>query len=352
MPGFGSTAGSKFQMSVGWRQARITESYNGHFVNRDFSHTWMPYERMSIMDVSARYIVNRRVSLLATLPIVSNNFSMLYPPNGPGGGVRHGTNANGIGDLSIFEQTTLLNPRDHPFENIALGVGMKIPTGDWNVQGDLPNLTGTGFMRRAIYPPAIMPGDGGTGIIFGVNGFKNFRKNLLLRGNVIFGSATYLSNPRDQNGTNSIVSGLGVPLAPQFLNRLTNSVTDSYNVQIGTSIKIPGVWDKPRLKPFRGRLTFNCEGIPNRDLFGRSDGFRQSGHIFSVAPGFTYTKGNGLFICEVPLVFSRYINANKSAIPDLNQNPDGSLSPAAFNPKVNLGMVPAAAISMRYVRTF
>jgi hypothetical protein len=141
-------------MSVGWRQARITESYNGHFVNRDFSHTWMPYERMSIMDVSARYIINPRMSVLATLPIVSNNFSMLYPPNGPGGGVRHGTNANGIGDLSIFHQIALLNPKNHPFENVSVGVGMKIPTGDWNVQGDLPNLTGTGFMRRAIYPPA------------------------------------------------------------------------------------------------------------------------------------------------------------------------------------------------------
>jgi hypothetical protein len=303
------------------------------------------------MDVTARYIVNPRVNVSATLPIVNNNFSMLYPPNGPGQGIRYGGNANGIGDLTLFGQTLLFKPKDHPFGNIAVGIGMKIPTGNWDVKGVIPNLAGTDFLRRAVYPPAIMPGDGGTGIIFGINGYRNIRKGFL-RGQTVFGSASYLSNPRNTNGTNSIVSGFGVPLAPRFLNELTNSVTDSYNAQLGMSIKIPGTWDKPKLKGLRGRLTFNIEGIPNRDLFGKNGGYRQPGYIMSVAPGVTYAYKNTLFIAEVPIVFSRYINPVKSAIPDLNQNPDGSISAAAFNRHVNLGMVPAAAISLRCVQTF
>jgi hypothetical protein len=351
VPGLGATGGSKFQLSVGWRQARATQSYNGFYVNRNFSHNWQPYERMSIMDVSARYIVNSRVSVSVTLPIVDNNFSMLYPPNGPGQGVRSGVNAIGIGDITVFGQSYLLKPIDHPFGNVALGLGLKIPSGNWNLQGDLPNLTGTGFMQRAIYPPAIMPGDGGTGIIFGINGFKQFRRSIW-RGQTVFGSATYLSNPRDTNGTNSIVSGFGVPIAPQFANELTNSVTDSFNVQVGWSIKIPGTWDKPKLQGLRGRLSFNWEGIPVHDLFGKSDGYRQPGYIMSVAPGLTYAIGRKLFIAEVPIVFNRYINARKSAVPDLNQNADGSVSAAAFNPNVNLGMVPSVAVSLRCVQSF
>jgi len=284
--------------------------------------------------------------------MVANNFSMLFPPNGPGMGQTSGVNATGLGDISLFTQRYMLNPKDHPFGNVALGIGMKVPTGNDNIQGDLPNLTGTGFMRRAVYPPAIMPGDGGTGIIVGINGYKNIRKNKFLRGNTVFASATYLANPRGVNGTNSIVASEGVPLAPQFLGELKNAVTDSYNAQIGTSFKLPRTWDNPKLKPFRGRLTFNCEGIPDYNLFGRRGGYRQPGYIMSVAPGFTYAKGKDLFICEVPIVFSRYINARKSAIPDLNLNANGVPIIAPFDPTTQLGMVPAVAISMRYVRSF
>jgi hypothetical protein len=351
VPGLGATGGSKFQLSVGWRAARSKESYLGFHHNSNISTQWIPHEQISVMDVSARYIVNPRVSVSATLPVVFNNFSMLYPPNGPGNGTRYGANARGLGDLSLFGQTYLFKPQTHPFGNVAVGLGIKIPTGDWNVQRMLPNLNGTGFMERAVYPPAIMPGDGGTGIIFGINGYRQCRKSFM-RGQTVFGSASYLANPRDTNGTNSIVSSFGVPLAPQFLNQLTNSVTDSYNVQLGTAIKIPGTWDKPKLQGLRGRLTFNWEGIPCHDLIGKSEGYRQPGYIMSFAPGVSYAIGRSLLIAEVPIIFNRYINGKKSAIPDLNQNPDGSLSAAPFDPTNNLGMVPKVAISLRYVQSF
>ncbi len=276
---------------------------------------------------------------------------MLYPPSGPGKGTRYGANSYGIGDLSLFSQCYLLKPKEHPFGNLAVGVGMKIPTGNWDVRANLPNLAGFDYTRRAVYPAAIMPGDGGTGIILGVNGYKNFRKSFL-RGNTVFGSVSYLSNPANTNGTQSIVSSEGVPLAPQFLTELTNSVTDSYNAQVGASIKIPRTWDKPVLAGLRARVTFNIEGIPDRDFIGRSDGYRQPGYILAVAPGFTYAYKRTLFIAEVPLVFSRYINPRKSAIPDLIVNPGGSLGVAPFDPNNNLGMVPKAVVSLRCVQTF
>ncbi len=351
MPGLGTSGGDKFLLSVGWRAAKSTRSFDGFRNNENISFNWGPHERISIMDVTGRYLLTPRVSLVATLPIVFNSFSMFYPPNGPGQSVRSGADSNGIGDLSLFAQRWMLKPKDHPFGNFAAGIGMKIPTGNYNVQADLPNLTGAGFMQRTFYPPAIMPGDGGTGIIFGVNGWKQLRKGWW-RGNTLFANASYLANPRDTNGTNSIVQSFGVPLAPQFLTELTNSVTDSWNVQAGASIKIPKTWDKPILRGLRGRVTFNWEGIPNHDLFGKSQGYRQPGYIMSVAPGFTYTFRKSIFIAEVPIVFSRYINGTKSAIPDLNQDANGTVVAAPFTSQTNLGMVPSVAVSLRYAQSF
>lgn len=307
---------------------------------------------MSILDVSARYALTKRTSVIASLPIVTNRFSMLFPPLGSPLGVRHGWNANGIGDLSLYTQTYLLNGKEHPFSNVALGLGMKIPTGNWNVQGYLPNENGLGFRERAVYPPAVMPGDGGTAIIVGVSGFKTFRTPQLLRGNTVFYSANYLINPRNTNGTASIIQNLGVPLAPQFLGGLTNSVTDSWNIQVGTSIKLPKTWDKPRWKNLRGRVTYGWQGIPEHDLFGKSGGFRQAGYVMSIAPGATYAYGHGYFIVEVPITFNAYVNPQATAIPGLPVKTPSGLQPAPFNLNRNLGLIAPVAVAVRYVRSF
>jgi hypothetical protein len=234
--GLGATGGGRLQISYGWRQANADTSYFGSHINHSFTERW---QRLSIMDVTARYRVSPRVSIAVTLPIVDNKFSLLLPPEGPQG-IRHNIIANGIGDVSVFAQSWLFKPKEHPFANIALGIGIKAPTGRFNVQTRLPNENGLGYMTRTAFPPSIMPGDGGTGIIFGAEGFKNIRKPLYLRGQTIFAAASYLVNPRDTNGTASINQSLGSPLAPNFANSLYNSVTDSYNIQAGASIKLSG----------------------------------------------------------------------------------------------------------------
>jgi hypothetical protein len=349
VPGLGATGGARFQLSVGYHQAVSDKSYFQSKVNKNFNNLWRPHERQSILDVSVRYIVTPRISVTAILPIVDNNFSVLYPPLTAARGLRSAGFANGIGDISLYAQSWLFNPRNHPFGNTALGVGIKLPTGNWDVKATLPNENGLGFMKRAVYPPAIMPGDGGTGIIFGFDSWKTIRSPMFLRGQTVFASASYLVNPRDTNGTQSIVAGLGVPLAPQFANALTNSVTDSYSLSVGTSVKLPYAWDKPKLKGLRGRLTYHWEGIPVRDLIGRSDGYRQPGYAMAISPGFTYAYGRNLLICEAPITFMQYIYPFNSAIPGL---PSAKGAPAVFNPSRNLGMIAPVALTLRCVRSF
>jgi hypothetical protein len=230
---------------------------------------------------------------------------------------------------------------------------MKIPTGNWNQKAIMPGETGTNFASRAVWPAAIMPGDGGTGIIFGFNTFKVFRGLGFLRGNTVFASGSYLINPRNTNGTQSVVSTLAVPLSPNFGNAVTNSVTDSYNLQAGAAIRLPKTWDKKYLKDLRVRFITSWMGIPSRDLIGRSDGYRQPGYTVSMGPSITYGLGKNFWIADVPFVIVGHVDAGRSQIPGLPvTRPNGTQLPAPLNPRRSLGMIPRLAIAVRYVRSF
>ena len=352
MPGLGATGGSKWQISYGWHESKATDSYYRFHVNHTFDHNWEPRLRQSIMDVSVSYSLSSRTTLQATLPIVNNQFSSLLPPLGSSRSERYSWGANGLGDMTLYAQHWMLKPADHPFGNFAFGVGMKIPTGQWNLQRVIPNENGEGANTRAAWPPSMQPGDGGTGIIFGASAFKNIRQSGFLRGNTLFASASYLCNPHDTNGTASVVQALGVPLAPQFSSALVNSVTDSYMVTTGISIKLPHTWDKPHLKGLRGRIAYEWQGIPRYDLIGGSHGFRQPGYTMTIAPGFTYAYGHGMLIAEVPLTFNQYIDPSATAIPGLPIQTANGLAAAPFSAKRNIGMIAPVGISLRYVRTF
>jgi hypothetical protein len=346
IPGLGSGTG-KFQLSVGWRQSVANRSYIGHSFNRSFTDLWQPRERLSIMDVSARYFINRRLSIIGSLPIVFNRFSMLYPPKGTDKGIRQGAYAEGIGDLQFTTQYALLEPRDHPYENCLVGLGIKIPTGNWDIQRVLPNLNGNDYKLRTVYPAAIMPGDGGVGIIGSLDTFKTMRGPKLLRGQTVFLSGSYLSNPRNTNQTPSIISSAGVPLTPNFLNQLTNSVADAYAVQAGASFKLPGTWNNPKLKGLRPRVVYRWEGVRSHDIIGPAGGFRQPGYAMSFGPGVTYSYGKNTIMVDVPITFNRFINGERSEVP----GPSNGIKPAALNVGRNLGLVAPVAVAVRYVRS-
>jgi hypothetical protein len=351
VPGLGATGG-KFQLSAGFRYANADKSYFNSRLNHDFTRLWQPNERLSVLDVTAQYRLNKRLSVTATMPIVFNRFSMLFPPLGVGRGTPRGWDVNGLSDISIYGQGLLLDPSESPFQNASLGVGIKIPSGRWNVPRDLPDETGKNVQSRSSYPPAILPGDGGVGILFGYNAFKVLRTPNLLRGVTLYSSGNYLANARDTNGTPSMVSSLGVPLSPIFLNRLTNSVADTYSLQAGASMPIPRTWDKKYLRGLRFRSSLNWEGLCSRDLIGKNNGFRQPGYALAIAPGVTYQYGRNLFILDVPIVFNRHINPNATLLPGLPTTAaNGTLQPAKFNANRQMGLVAPVSISLRYVRT-
>ena len=54
-----------------------------------------------------------------------------------------------------------------------------------------------------------------------------------------------------------------------------------------------------------GPANRRIEGVPVRDAFGKSDGFRRPGYAISVDPGFLYSRGRYLFACNIPWAVER-----------------------------------------------
>ena len=220
------------------------------------------------LDVTATRTINSRWSLAVTLPIMDFSRSSLYEHDGR---TRHSTHSFGIGDARFSAYRWMFDPAKSHKGNVQLGLGIKLPTGNYNYQDY--------FFKKAdssIVGPvdqSIQPGDGGTGITFEFNGFYNFIHQL-----GVYGNFFYLSNPREVNGTSTARGGTVSASAKKY-NTDVMSVPDLFMARSGVAFMV-------------NRFTFSggvrVEGLPSTDLIGGSRGFRRPGYIVSVEPGVTY----------------------------------------------------------------
>jgi len=72
------------------------------------------------------YAASDRVSVRLTVPVSYGSQSRFYADT-----ARHVARAGGIGDIGLVGTAWLLNPRTHPKGNVALGAGVKAPTGNY-----------------------------------------------------------------------------------------------------------------------------------------------------------------------------------------------------------------------------
>jgi hypothetical protein len=196
-----------------------------------------------------------------------------------------------------------------------------------------------------------MPGDGGTGILVGFDAYKILAHPVPLRGVAFFADGLYLVNPRNTNGTPSAVALAQVPIPPQLSNRLVNSVPDTWNAQVGISMPLPHSIEDDYLRGLRFNVTGRGEGIPEHDLIGRSDGFRQPGYALSIGPGISYAYKHSLWSVDVPIIFARTIVPTPDLVPGFPTVVAGKVT-ANFSPTRNLGLVAPVALLVRYTRTF
>ena len=290
------------------RGLRSHDHYNGTVeqTQRQDLHTYVVNTQDSL-DLSGTYAVTRRFSMALALPIIRASWSIPLPVTAAG--QRNEQNAQGIGDVTLTGRYWMFDPEAHRRGNLSLGLGLKAPTGKDDVTDTYPDRTGANPQDKAV-DQSIQPGDGGWGAVVEINGFKRIGRASY------YGSGTYLINPRDMNGTPSLVVGLspGGVVTPANASRAEDSVPDQYVLRTGMAFALGK-------SPFAAALGFRMEGVPRYDLSGASHGFRRPGYETFAEPGFYYSRGNDTWSVNVPIALKR------------NRRPDpytGNLGDATF----------------------
>ena len=270
----------QYEFNFSIRDSTATKHYNGDVeqVQRQTLGTYVKNTQQAY-DFSLRYQATHRLGLSASVPLINAAWALPYPL-APTPGPRVPQQGLGFGDLTFAGRVWLLDPTAHARGNVAVGVGLKLPTGSADDTAFYPTVGGV-WSQKAIDQSA-QPGDGGVGVLMDAQGYWRFGKS------VLYSNLSYLANPKDTNDTPSIIAGLGIS-GPAYANKMVNSVADQYLFRVGGATQIPGV------RHFSGSLAFRAEGLRRYDIFGRSDGFRRPGYELYLEPGFAYVyKGQSL----------------------------------------------------------
>jgi hypothetical protein len=267
----------KWQLVTAYRGAVSDKHYQGTepFPELDPGG---PTNRQNQVNVDVWYAATPRLSLAASIPAHVNSFTVKrVPPGSPAGtpAVEGATHARGLGDITLRARYWAM-PASRTRANVAVGLGLKLPTGRSNVRDTI-------YGREVPVDWSIQPGDGGWGVSTSLAGFATVRRTTL------FASAGYLANPRNTTGTPSFFPSLS-----GARNAAPNSATDQFSIQLGAAVRTAPRWPVPS-------LGWRVEGVPVSDFFGPSDGSRRPGTIHFLEPGLTFARGRHLLTVNVPV---------------------------------------------------
>ena len=194
----------------------------------------------------------------------------------------------GIGDVRIAAFRWMVNPEKMSKGNIQVGLGIKLPTGDYKYQDFFYKNDSTNVLGPV--DQSIQLGDGGTGLTAEINAYYNFSRKV-----GVYGNFYYLLNPREQNGVSTARGG--TPSAANIANTsYIMSVPDQYMVRAG------GNFTFDKLTASAG-VRYEC--LPSSDLVGGDRGFRRPGYIFSAEPGLIYAFKKLAAYAYVPVALVR-----------------------------------------------
>ena len=297
-PVFGANASvyqepGEWTLSLTSRNLVSNDHYNGTVeqVQRQELENYVT-NKQNLVDVTLSRSFNRRLTVSLGVPFVNSVWASRDPAYPlPAERQEVGQNGKGIGDISLMGRYWIFDPGTHPDWNVAAGAGLKMPTGNSRAQDMFPGRTDPTNMLRYV-DQSVQPGDGGWGMMLEAHTFRRVNRALL------FGSVSYLVNPRDTNDTPSIISVLGIPLTGNFEGLGVNSVPDQYLLRAGGVVAIG--------KGFGASLAWRMEGLSRYDLLGGSHGWRRPGTEMFIEPGVSYSRGPHAFSFHVP--FGYYYN--------------------------------------------
>jgi hypothetical protein len=284
------TANDQWQLNIGYRYFHSFRHYVGKEEQKERleEHTEV-INNVGTVDISIARNITPRLSFVVGFPVLANTRSQRARF---GNQDRYETHSFGIGDARITLYRWMLDPVKSHSGNFQLGLGIKLPTGDYKYQDYFPTSPTEKELRTV--DQSIQLGDGGTGLITEINGFYNFSP---LAG--VYGNVYYLFNPREQNG---------VPTFRSNVNEAIMSVADQYMARAGFNYGFKG-----GLKNVSVALGGRLEGIPVHDIIGGSEGFRRPGYIISAEPGVNLSLKKSNFYLQVPVAMVR---CRTQSVPD------------------------------------
>ena len=252
------------------------------------------YNLYHLVDIGIERQLTPRWSVSASVPVIFSHRNQLYAPSG-----RQVINA--FGDATFGVRSWIFKPPTESGDNVSVGVALKVPSGSYR---STTQAVRSGQVITTNNDISMMPGDGGTGFVVDIAGYKRVPLNTML-----YGGALWLFNPRNTNGVSTFRGAAG----EQFF-----SVSDQYLFRGGAGHAIP--W----ISGLAGSFGLRMEGVPVRDVFGKSQGFRRPGYGLSLDPGLLYTRGLYTFSLNGPWAIKR---DRRRSVPDIARGAHGD---AAF----------------------
>lgn len=227
-----------------------------------------------LLDAAVTYNINRRFNVTAAAPILVASRRRGTSPQ-----IFH---SFGLGDISVMGRMWLFKQPNESSHNVSFGIGVKLPTGKPDVMDTVPGPNGRTVTQ--VVDQSIQLGDGGWGVPLDIQAYKRFGST------TVYASGTYLLNPRDTNG---VPTGRGRP------SEAIMSVADQYLARVGIARPIP------KTRQWAYTLGWRIEGVPVRDLIGKSNGFRRPGYGMAIEPGVQYFRPRETWSVTVPIAAGR-----------------------------------------------
>ena len=269
---------------------QVQREINGNQIQNIY-HFW---------DIAVDRQLTPRFSVSGSLPVLFAYRNQLYAPVAK-------YNVRGIGDATVGVRAWIFNPQSETTrDNISVGLSLKLPTGKTDSTAVAKDNKGNAVIATA--DQSIQAGDGGTGIAVDIQAYHHTYFNTLM-----YFSANYLFNPRDTNGVATFRTAPGETVM---------SVSDQYLYRGGLAHSIP------RVRGLAVSVGGRMEGVPVRDAFGKSNGFRRPGYAISVEPGVLYARGKYTYAATAPLAVERN---RKTSVADYQNHRHGDAAFADYS---------------------
>jgi hypothetical protein len=286
-------------VTVGYRDYNSYRHYIGtvYQVQRQLQHSAV-VNHVNLFELDLNYQLTPRVSLVASVPgLDASRHGQSSPLNA--------YHSGGIGDVTVGAQSWIFRPPTESHGNIAFNAQLKLPTGINDAKGTKTSANGTTIVEP--FDESIQPGDGTWGFSLGTQAYREIK----WRTSGYF-TGSWLFSPQDTTG---VLTYRGAP------GEGVVSATDQYLWRGGFSRPVTGVHV---LRGLALSMGGRMEGVPVRDAFGKSNGFRRPGYVISVEPGLIYERGRTMINVSGPWAMERN---RKTSVTDIANHSHGD---AAF----------------------